>query len=345
MNQHAKNIERIIPFTAGDGFQCNLVNVKTEENPPEGPVLVIHGAGVRTNIFRPPEKTNLVDFLVQNGYDVWLENWRASIEFQPNEWDLDQAAKYDHPKAVQKIVDETGRDQIKAIIHCQGSTSFMMSAVAGLVPQVTSVVSNAVSLHPVVPDWSRVKARFALPVMSLLLKYMNPQWGKKTVGFKSKMIHALVEATHHECDNGVCKEVSFTYGSGFPALWEHENLSDETHEWLKDEFAEVPLHFFHHINKCIKKGNLVSFRPDDRMPEDYVKAIPKTNARFTFIAGEKNRCFLPESQERTFKHFDRFEPGRHALHLLPEYSHLDPFLGKNAARDVFPLIIQELEKT
>ena len=53
-----------------------------------------------------------------------------------NEWTLDQAAIHDHPAAVRKVVEETGAEKVKAIIHCQGSTSFMMSALAGLVPEV-----------------------------------------------------------------------------------------------------------------------------------------------------------------------------------------------------------------
>lgn len=337
-------IERTIPFKAGDGLQCNLVNVKTEDRPPKGPVIVVHGAGVRANIFRAPVETNFVDFLVQEGYDVWLENWRASIDIGPNEWDLDQAAKFDHPKAVKKIVEETGYDKIKAVIHCQGSTSFMMSAIAGLVPQVTTVVSNAVSLHPVVPDFSKIKLRIALPLVALGTKYLNPQWGNKAPDLFPKIIHTLVEATHHECDNGVCKEVSFTYGSGFPALWKHENLNEATHEWLREEFAEVPIRFFNHIKKCIRNGHLVSFQKDPQMPEDYEAIVPRTDARFAFFSGKENLCFLPESQVRTYEHFQGIEKDRHALHLLPGYSHLDVFMGKNAAQDIFPLMVEELEK-
>ncbi|MFH5832696.1 alpha/beta fold hydrolase [Halalkalibaculum sp. DA384] len=340
----SKYMERTIPFRAGDGLQCNLVNVKGEERPPRGPVLVVHGAGVRANIFRAPVKTNFVDYLVQQGYDVWLENWRASIDIGPNEWDLDQAAQHDHPEAVKKVVEETGYDEIKAVIHCQGSTSFMMSAVAGLVPQVSTVVSNAVSLHPVVPDFSRFKLSVALPLVALGTKYLNPQWGNRASGVFPKIIRTLVEATHHECDNGVCKQVSFTYGSGFPALWKHENLNDATHEWLKQEFAEVPIRFFNHIKKCIRQGHLVAFQDDGELPDDYTARPPDTGARFAFFAGEENLCFLPESQVRTHKYFEQREPGRHALHVLPKYSHLDVFMGQNAAEDVFPLIVEELEK-
>ncbi len=89
--------ERLVPFAAGDGFACNLINVRGERAPDKGPVLLVHGAGVRANIFRARVDTTLVDYLVDRGYDVWLENWRASIDFPPNRWTLDQAALHDHP--------------------------------------------------------------------------------------------------------------------------------------------------------------------------------------------------------------------------------------------------------
>ncbi len=133
----SRQTERVVEFTAGDGLQCNVINVRGEQAPTKGPVLLVHGAGVRANIFRAPSGRNLVDLLVDGGWDVWLENWRASIEIPHNHWTLDQAAVYDHPQAVQTVCAQTGADEIKAVIHCQGSTSFMMSALAGLVPQVT----------------------------------------------------------------------------------------------------------------------------------------------------------------------------------------------------------------
>ncbi len=159
----AGQTERVVPFQSGDGFQCNLLNIRGARPPHKGPVLLVHGAGVRANIFRAPVQTTIVDYLVERGYDVWLENWRASIDFKPNAWTLDQAALYDHPRAVKTIVKETGCPQVKAIIHCQGSTSFTMSAMAGLVPEVSVIVSNAVSLHTVVPDFSVLKLKVALP--------------------------------------------------------------------------------------------------------------------------------------------------------------------------------------
>lgn len=336
--------EEIIPFTAGDGMALNLIHVQGEKLPTKGPVILVHGAGVRANIFRAPVKTTIVDALIEQGYDVWLENWRASIDFAPNLWTLDQAALYDHPQAVKKIIAETGASEIKAIIHCQGSTSFTMSAIAGLIPEVKVIVSNAVSLHPVVVKWSLTKIIYLVPLVKLMSQYLNPHWGVEAPTLIAKLVTLITNLTHHECNNAVCKQVSFTYGTGFPALWRHENLSETTHEWLKEEFAAVPLCFFDQIKRCIKTGHLVSVQGFDKLPTDYIQQAPKTDARFAFFAGEHNLCFLPQSQINSYQYFSSLRDNYHSLHILPDYGHLDVFMGDNAARDIFPIMIAELDK-
>ncbi|MDO9103753.1 MAG: esterase [Methylovulum sp.] len=335
--------ERIVPFVTEDGLTLNLINIQGARKPYRCPVMLVHGAGVQANIFRAPVAKNIVDTLIDGGYDVWLENWRASIALPPNLWTLDQAAVYDHPQAVKTIINETGATQVKAIIHCQGSTSFIMSAIAGLVPDVTTIISNAVSLHPVVPCWSRFKLQCLLPMARLMTDYLNPHWGVAAPDFAAKLITLVVNLTHHECDNAVCKQVSFTYGSGFPALWRHENLNDETHEWLKEEFGAVPLRFFAQITRCIQQGHLVSVDGLTGLPADFTEAPPKTSARFAFFAGAKNRCFLPISQVLSHAYFSALRGDYHSLHILPGYGHLDVFMGKHAAQDIFPLILQELD--
>ncbi len=334
----------VIPFTAGDGFSGNLIHIKSSKKPTQGPVLLVHGAGVSASIFLAPVPQNIVEFLVEAGYDVWLENWRASIDFVPNEWTLDQAAWYDHPMAVKKVVEQTGANTIKAIIHCQGSTSFMMAAVAGLVPAVRNIVSNAVSLHPVVPAFSRFKLGYVVPFVSGFTDYLNPQWGIHAPTLPAKMLNALVKLTHHECDNAVCKQVSFTYGTGFPALWRHENLNEETHEWLKQEFAHVPLTFYKQMNQSVRAGHLLAAKENNKEQISYVEKRPATEARISFFAGEQNLCFLPDSQRKSYAYFNHIRRNFHELRIIPRYSHLDIFMGKEAYRDVFPLMLQDLSK-
>jgi hypothetical protein len=336
--------ERIVPFTAADGFACNLIHVQGERTPDKGPVLLVHGAGVRANIFRPPTPTTLVDYLLAHGYDVWLENWRASIDLPPNPWTLDQAARYDHPVAVQTVLRETASHTLKAVIHCQGSTSFMMAAVAGLVPEVDTIVANAVSLHPRVPWLAQQKGRYAIPVVSTVTTYLNPQWGLHAQGLVPKLVSAWVALTHHECDNAVCKQASFAYGIGRPTLWRHENLNPAIHDWIKQEFAHVPLAFFRQMSRCVAAGHLLSVDNLSGLPADYVAQPPKTSARIAFVAGQQNNCFLWESQQLTYDYFDRLHPDFHSLQVFADYGHLDVFIGKDAANDTFPILLQELER-
>ncbi len=344
VSSSAHTRDRLVPFVAGDGLPCNLIHVQGEREPSKGPVLLVHGAGVRANIFRAPVKATLVDLLLDAGYDVWMENWRASIDLPANRWTLDQAALYDHPAAVSRVVEETGAAEVKAVIHCQGSTSFSLSAVVGLLPQVTTIVSNAVSLHPVVPPEAWLKLKVAVPMIARLTPFIDPQWGKEAPTPLARALTAFVKLSHRECDNTVCRWASFAYGVGFPTLWRHENLDDATHDWLSDEFAAVPLTFFDQMRRCVKAGHLVSADHGERLPADVTAQPPRTSARFALFAGEMNRCFLPESQRRTHAWFESHRPGRHSLHLLPGYAHLDVFMGKDAHEDVLPLMVEELDK-
>lgn len=335
--------ERTVPFATADGRRGNVIQVRGPRAPTRGTVLLVHGAGVRANIFRAPTAVNVVDYLVAAGFDVWLENWRASIDLPRCEWTLDAAAAFDHPAAVRTVARESGADEIAAVVHCQGSTSFVMAAAAGLLPQVSTVVSNAVSLHPVVPRVSRAKLDVLIPAVARLTPYLNPQWGLRPPTALARWLTAVVRLTHRECDNIVCRWASFTYGTGFPVLWRHENLDDATHAWLSGEFADVPLSFFRQMARCVRAGHLLAVDGLAALPANPVARAPRTDARFTFVAGRLNCCFLPESQERTAGWFDRHAPGRHALHVFDGYSHLDVFMGKDAARDTFPTIARALD--
>ncbi|PSU35192.1 esterase [Photobacterium lutimaris] len=336
--------ERVIPYTSKDNMVLNLINVRGAKEAHQGPVILVHGAGVRANIFRPPVRRNLVHALVDHGYDVWLSNWRGSIDLPPNEWTLDQAACFDHPEAVKKIQAETGASKVKAIIHCQGSTSFTMSVLAGLLPQVETIISNAVSLFTIVPQWSRVKLKYAVPLVAELTPFISPAWGDNPPTVFAKLIRAMVKMGHHECDNDVCKMVSFTYGAGCPALWRHKNINEQTHEWVRKEFADVPLSFFKQMARCVHRGNLISYDPIvSGLPLDFSVHKPQTDARFIFYTGKLNRCFLPESQIRAFKFFDKLRPNYHALEVLEHYSHLDIFIGERADKDIFPKMLAYLD--
>jgi hypothetical protein len=213
------------------------------------------------------------------------------------------------------------------------------------VPDVSVVVSNAVSLHPVVNPLARLKLRYVVPLTSRMIGYLDPQWGHERAPLiVPRLVKRWVQFSHRECDNMVCKMSSFTYGTGAPTLWRHENLNEATHDWLSHEFADVPLTFFQQIVRCVDAGHLIAVDGLPELPASFVDRPPQTDARFSFFAGELNACFSAESQRRTHAWFDSHAPGRHTLHIVPGYGHLDVFMGEHAARDVFPDMLAELER-
>src|SRR5260370_6926541 len=99
--------ETVVPFTASDGFACNLIHLQGPVPPLKGPVVLVHGAGVRANLFRAPVETTLADYLIERGYDVWLETWRASIDLNFSSWTLHQPPAYTDPLAVRALIQQT----------------------------------------------------------------------------------------------------------------------------------------------------------------------------------------------------------------------------------------------
>jgi hypothetical protein len=340
---------RILPVRAGDGRLLTLHHVRPAGGPAahRGPVLLAHGTGVRANLFyTPPLRTTLVDALLQAGHDVWLESWRGSIDLDTCEYTLDEVAVHDHPALVGAVLDETGADRLKAVVHCQGSTSFTMAALAGLLPQVTDIVSNAVSLHVDLTPASRRRLQLLVPALERFMPGMDPQWAIRPPAPPAALYARTAELARRECRNPVCAVANFTYGPGPDVLWRHENLTDATHAWISREFGWVPTSFFRHMRACAAAGHLVSV--DERvggLPEDFAMAAPRTDARFTLLAGAENTCFLPSGQRRTHAWLRAHRPGGDdALHVLPGYTHMDVFFGRDAARDVFGHIAAALDR-
>jgi hypothetical protein len=306
--------------------------------------MLVHGVGMRAESFRPLGIRSLVDVLLDDGWDVWMLNWRGSIDLDPMPWTLDDVALNDHPAAVRHVLAETGARTLKVIAHCQGSTTIMMAAVAGLVPEVSTIVSNGVSLHPHVALGSRVKLHVVRPLLQSREPYFDIAWGDGPERGPRTLLRNAVRIWHFECGNATCNMASFALGSGHPALWLHSNLTDTTHDWLRHEFGKIPMSFYAQLAASHRAGQLVAIRPRGDLPARYATHAPKTDARIALFTGEHNRAFLPSSQKSTFAFLRRHRPGRQSLHVVHGYGHGDMFFGRRAHKDVFPKMLTELHR-
>ena len=360
---------QIVRVEARDGFELNLHHLgPSEPRAGEGrPVLLIGGLAMRAEgFYGPPGRTTIVDALLAAGHDVWVENWRTSIDLPPSDFTLETAAVFDHPAAVQEVLERTGRPELDAVAHCMGSASLTMSVLAGLVPQLRTVVSSAVSLHVALAARSRLRLTLGVAPMSLFLRGADPQWAARPPSPAAAVVSGWARLVRREYADPLVAATTYIYGGEAEALWRLDNLDEETLHWLSREFGYAPLSFFRQMRRCGSAGHLVPVdelpglraglakaagrRPEPDPPagvpdleELLLAARPPQDTRFAFLAGAENRFFLPAGQRETYDHFRALRPeSGHSYVELPGYSHYDVLIGRNAPTDVFGRIVASL---
>lgn len=140
--------------------------------------------------------------------------------------------------------------------------------------------------------------------------------------------------------------LSFMWGSGRPALFNHANLAPETHDRLGDLFGGAPPHYYRHISKMVSSGHsAVKFDPANpryaALPDNYLTHAAQIGTPILFIQGQDNRVFA-DSNIQCHARLEAIVPGRHKLHVFPGYGHQDIFMGKEVHLDIFPHLIKFL---
>jgi hypothetical protein len=325
--------------------------------PTLGPVLLVPGSGVRAEMYYgQPVGPSCAEYLLGLGYDVWVETWRASIDLPRNSYTLDHAAMHDHPLAVREILsvcDEeaggaaTDPVALKAVVHCQGSISFMMAAVAGWIdPRVTHIVSSAVSLFLDVTESTWLKQRLAMPLVAKTFSGLDAQWGIRPGTPAAALFAALAKRMERPCGNPSCQVANFMYGSGWDVLFRHVDgngdpwVGDLVHEWAGREVGYTPLSLIAQVAESSRHGYIVpSPTPPPGTPPAYLAAPPQTSAQITFMAGDHNNMFRWQGQHRAARFFDEsVGPGQADFVVLPGFGHLDTFWARDALEVSFPVI-------
>ena len=328
-------------FGTSDGVALRLTRYRGGG---KGPVMLVHGLGVSSRIFSTDLiDTNLVEYLCANGFDVWLLDYRASIELPTSHAPSngDQVARFDIPAAVDKIRAETQSQSVQVIAHCYGGTTFTMAMLAGL-HGVRSAVISQVAAHVVAGPITDLKAGLHLPTVlnTLGVAALNAAASTSDAAFVQLLdgfLRFQEPRLGKRCTSRTCHRISFMYAP----LYEHTQLNDATHQNLHELFGLANMKAFEHLAAIVRKGHVV----DAHGAEAYLPNIAKLAAiPITIIHGANNECYLPASTERTLQALDQAAPGvPHRRHLIPGYGHIDCIFGKNAVADVYPKMLEHLE--
>lgn len=307
----------------------------------KGPVVLAPGYGTSRNAFLPDTvQTNFPEFLAEHGYDVWVLDYRSSplLEASKAKYTLDEIARYDYPAALRTVLAETEVDSVQVVAHCVGSMSFLMAQLAGL-EGVRSAISSCLTLHPVGPPLNRLRARGRLAeIMDTIgIKRMSTTFNSDQLDDRVLDVLLRVYPGVERCNNPVCRRIKFLYGDVFT----HDQLNDETHENLAPLFGRASAYTFRHITRMMRKGHVV----DAKGGNTYMPHLERLSIPITFIHGERNHLFLPEGSRRTYELLREANGDElYRRHVIAGYAHMDCWIGKDASRDVYPLVLEELER-
>lgn len=327
-------------FTTEDGVGLRLTRFN---GGPKGPVILSPGFGTSALAFTiDTTDTNLPENLHEHGYDVWVFDYRASpaLPSGSTQFTLDDIARYDYPAAVATVREATGADDVQIVAHCVGSLTMLMALSDGL-EGVRSAVASQLTLHPRAGTLNELRAGIyagdlikALGVDTLTTEIDDDPSFIERLYDKAL---ALYPAGDEPCDRPFCRRVMFMYGE----VYEHDNLNEATHDHIDEAFGVANMTTLRHITRILRANHAVSMDGE----HDYLDGAHNMRVPIAFLHGEENRLFRPEGSALTYEWLrEQNGPELYSRHVVPGYAHMDCFIGKDAARDVYPLVTEQLDR-
>lgn len=329
-------------FSTSDGAQLRLTRYQGGS---KGPVMLVHCIGVSSLMYSMDTvETNLLEYLFAEGYDVWLLDFRLSIELPDSlaQATLDDVATKDYPAAAAKVRELAGVESIQVVAHGVGSSTFAMAMLSGM-QGVRSAVCSQVSTHLIPPTINRLKTgvcisgALARAGLKSVTAYVDRRAGWADRLYDWSLVMYPI-ASEERCDSPVCRRITSLYGH----LYEHDKLGQPTHHVLHEMFGTVNMRSLQQLGSITRKRHLVDAAGD----EAYLPNLDRMAIPIAFIHGGENECVLPKSTQITLDVLSkRNGAGLYKRHIIPDYGHVDCIIGENASIDVFPFILQHLDET
>jgi pimeloyl-ACP methyl ester carboxylesterase len=326
--------------TTSDGTEVRLTHYAMGT---KGPVVLAPGYGNAARVFAlDTVPKSFTEYLGEHGYDVWLFDYRASPDLPASatQFTADDIAMRDWPAAIAHVRRETGAESVQAVAHCIGGLTLFM-AIGGGLEGVRSATFSALAGHPIPTPANRLRAHARVPTVlrragmpAISTEYRPDSRQDRAL---ERVMRALPIRRMH--DSPVGRRIYFIYGDVF----DHSRI-DETvmAESVPSFFGTSNMTFFEHMGVMVRKGGRAV---DARGRDVYLSNTDRYRMPIAFLTGEHNRMFLPRGLEATHDLLRSANgPELYTRHVVPGYAHLDLWLGREAPRDVFPIVLDELER-
>jgi cholesterol oxidase len=327
-------LERI-DFAAGDGSALLMHHTSGGTR---GPVLLAPGTAMTALSYCiDTVQENLVEFLVADGFDVWLFDWRTSPLLDAHErmYTLDDVGRHDWPAAIAEVRRRTGARQVAVLAHCLSSPCFLLGLLRGHIDptHVRAFVASQVALHLHMTTVGTLKLRARLDKLlpsSEMLHQKPAQTSTRIADLAVTLLSHLIPKSY-SCDNPVCARHSATFGD----LILHTQVNRATHNIMGDLIPECTAGFLKDVAVWSRKRTVL--RDDDR------KHLDRLRVPTHFISGSENRMFVPRGTELSFELLREVNGSDLYTRTVYEgFGHLDCYVGEGAARAIWPDLARTL---
>ncbi|KAK6209218.1 hypothetical protein LQW54_006538 [Pestalotiopsis sp. IQ-011] len=323
-------------------------------------LFMVPGASVDHQIYALPTiRCNAVNYFTRAGYRVYVSVHRiCALMIAQNNWTTFDS-RLDIKACLEKIRKDNGDKPVYTIAHCMGSVAFSTGLLDGTIPAewISGITCSQVFMNPIWNTMNMIKI-MAFPIpLDKIYKLLCGSWFSCSTSHDDSYIQkALNEALRlmpderkEMCNNASCHRVSLTFGR----CWNHANLNEATHRQIDRFFGGVNMTLLHLLMKQGYDGGVMTNGPlFDRLdtPENVanLRGIP-----FLLFVGRDNAVLSPAATEKTYEVLcDTFgtrdtrdgDGLQYKRRVVPGYGHLDCWMGRNAYKDVYPFVREEVDR-
>ncbi|KAL2260140.1 hypothetical protein VTK26DRAFT_5955 [Humicola hyalothermophila] len=346
-----------VEIVASDGVSSRMHIWEPTHFPGNDPknirnLFMIPGASVDHQIFALPTiPYNAVNYFTRAGYRVFITVHRiGQLMIAGNDWTT-YDARLDIRACLEYIRRTQGPEKIYTIAHCMGSVAFASGLLDGTIPAswILGISCSQVFMHPVWGPTNMAKVMAGPVPLDRLYSLFAGSWFSCSTSHKDGLVQRLLnqllrlypQARREMCANAACHRTSLVFGR----CWNHANLNEATHRQIDRFFGGVNMRLLGLLMRMGRDGHAMSNPPlCERLTADAnvarLRGIP-----VQLWVGRDNAVLSPEATERSYEALCAMdEDGRYSRRVIPGYGHLDGWMGRNAWKDVYPFVREEVDR-
>jgi len=221
-------------------------------------------------------------------------------------------------------------------------------------------------MHPIWNSANMIKANLGPVPLDKMYKLLAGSWFSCSTSRDDSLVQRLLnqalrfvpDARKEICNSASCHRISLTFGR----CWNHRNLNEATHRQIDRFFGGVNMTLLQLLMKMGVDSHAMSNGPlfERLTTQENINRL--RNVPFLLFVGSENAVLSPEATEKTYEvlcdTFGTTKPGGDSVcgepcntghvdyrrRVVPGYGHLDCWMGRNAWKDVYPMVREEVDR-